>query len=152
MCTNWNETANNFLDMEKGEGNRSKASGETAAKRTISVHATGEVACPPDILDFLISVSSSKDTVEAAQLSVKRRTEYILQVLRNSGIREGSIKCSSEISRRESVTFQTDILVECNSLPKCETARNLLMEKMDPLVYFGPIGYHHSPEGKEGKR
>ncbi len=125
----------------------------TAGKRSISVHATGEVVCPPDILEFLISVSSTKETIESAQQSVKRRTEYILQVLRNNGVKESCIRSASEISKgEESVAVQTSILVQTDGLTKCETVRNLLIEKLDRSVHFGPINCYHSLEAKENKR
>lgn len=124
----------------------------SAARRRIAVHATGEVNCPPDRMQFIISVRSCKGTVEEAQSSVRRRTEYITQVLRNNGIQEKGIKCSSEMKREESVSVQTDVLVESDDLFKCETVRNLLIEKLDPSVQFGPITYHHTAENKDFKR
>lgn len=127
--------------MEKQARNKTDAQSENAAKRTISVHATGEATCPPDILQFIVSVSASKDAVEAAQSSVRRRTDYILQVLRKNGIKERCIHCSSEISRGESVSMQTDIMVRTDSLMKCETVRNLLVEKLDPSVRFTSISF-----------
>ena len=138
--------------MEKQPQSKTDTHSENAPKRTISVHATGEAACPPDVLQFIVSVSALKDTVESAQTSVKRRTDYILQVLRNNGIKDRCIHCSSEISRGESVSMQTDVMVRADSLVKCETVRNLLVEKMDPSVRFTPISYHHTPETKDSKR
>lgn len=138
--------------MDREDGNRSTSCSGNMGRRTISVSAMGEAPCPPDLLQFIISVSSSKETVDAAQLSVRRRTEYILQVLRSNGIKERCIKCSSEISRGESTCMQTDILVQSDSLETIETVRNLLIEKLDPSVNFAPISYHHSQEHKERKR
>ena len=140
------------MEISKQAQSKADTHSENAAKRTISVHATGEASCPPDVLQFIVSVSASKDTVEAAQASVRRRTDYILQVLRNNGIKERCIHCSSEISRGESVSMQTDVMVRADSLAKCETVRNLLVEKLDPSVRFTPISFHHTPETKDNKR
>ena len=138
--------------MERGDENRVSNRSGGAAKRTISVQAAGEAVCPPDIIEFLISVTSSKETVEAAQTSVKRRTDYVLQALKNNGIKERCIKCSSEINKGENVSVQTDIIVQSDSLLVSETVRNLLIGKLDPSVRFGPITYHHSSEIKVAKR
>ena len=121
-------------------------------RRHIAVHATGEVKCPPDQMQFIISVRSCKGTVDGAQSSVRRRTEYITQVLRNNGIQERCIRCSSEMRREESVSVQTDVVVQSDDLLTCETVRNLLIEKLDPSVQFGTITYHHTAENKDFKR
>ena len=139
--------------MEQRGDNMPQSRCEMAPKRSISVQATGEVVCAPDILEFLISVSSTKESVEAAQQSVKRRNEYIFQVLRNNGIKEQCIRSASEVTRGEkNVHVQTEILVQTDSLSKCEAVRNLLIEKLDQSVEFGPISCYHSPEVKENKR
>ena len=138
--------------MEREENTKANVGVKGSVRRHIAVHATGEVNCPPDQMQFIISVSSCKGTVEGAQSSVRRRTEYITQVLRNNGIQEKCIKSSSEIKREESVSVQTDILVQSDSLLKCETVRNLLIEKLDPSVLFSTITYHHTTENKDAKR
>lgn len=126
---------------------------EGAVKGSISVHATGEVACPPDVLEFLISVSSTKDNLESSLESVTRRSEYILQVLRNNGVKDRCIRSTSEITKgEESVTVHADTLVRINDLVKCEKVRNLLIEKLDRSVLFSPITCYHSLEEKENKR
>ena len=139
---------------EIGTNNVQRSGASLSSRRTISVHATSEVICPPDILQFAITVCSSKDTHEAAQTSVKRRTDYILQVLRNNGIRDSkSVKMLTDVSRGESeFTVQSEVLVEHSDLAKCEVVRNLLIEKMDSNIQFSPITCHYSPEIKEQKR
>ena len=121
--------------------------------RSISVQAVGEAQCPPSTINFGVTVSSVKDSLEAAQSSVKRRVDYIIQVLRNNGLREKSYKCSSEITRSEEcVRVQTDILVECESVSRCETVRNLLIEKLDSSVQVTTVTFHHLYEHREKKR
>ncbi len=130
------------------------ASGAVLKSRTISVQSIGEAQSPPSSLNFGVLVYSVKDSLEAAQASVKRRTDYITQVLRNSGIKERSYKISTDISRRgECMRVQTDILVEADSVSKCETVRNLLIEKMDSSsVQFTAVTCHHRYEDTEGMR
>lgn len=131
-----------------------KTRNTSSYRRTISVHATSEVVCPTDVVQFSIIVCSSKDTHEAAQSSVKRRTDYILQVLRNNGIRDNkNVKMSTNVSRGEAeFCVQSKVLVEHCDLSKCEIVRNLLIEKMDSSIQFTPITCHRSPEIKEHKR
>ena len=133
---------------ETGPKNVQRSGASLSSRRTISVHATSEVVCPPDIIQFAITVCSSKETHEAAQTSVKRRTDYIMQVLRNNGIRDSkNVKMLTDVSRGES-----EVLVEHSDLAKCEVVRNLLIEKMDSSIQFSPITCHYSPEIKEQKR
>ena len=120
--------------------------------RTISVQATGEVSWPPDSLQFNVWISSSKDSLEAAQESVKRRIDYILQVLRNNGTKDHDPKCSTEIIRGEQIVVYTDILVECGSTAVCEQIRNKLMEKLDSSVQFSDVTCRHTLDARANKR
>lgn len=140
-------------------------------RRTISVRAFGEASCPPDIIQFTVIVSSSKETLEAAHASVKRRTDYILQALEKNGIKRKTVACSTQVNRMghgratisdEAVgevstedgfpSVQTDILVQAGSLSKGEGARNLLLQKLDHSVRFTPLAYLHTAENKQEKR
>lgn len=155
---------NRNLNMASQESNLS-------GRRTISVRAFGEASCPPDIMQFTVTVSSSKDTLEAAHASVKRRTDYILQALEKNGIKRKTIACSTQVNRighcRGTIpdeaagevsagdgfpSVQTDILVQAGSLSKSEGARNLLLQKLDHSVRFTPLVYLHTAENKQGKR
>ena len=144
------------MDLSDSKINNLQTSSfQKSPKRTISVQSVGEVICPPNVIQFGISVFSTKDTLEAAQGSVKRRTDYILQVFRNNVIKEKSWKLSTNISRQDDdcVQVQADIVVDCDGVQKCETVRNLLIEKLDSSsVRFTPVTYHHLSEDKEEKR
>ena len=137
-----------------GTNNTQRTPSKATNARTISVQATSEVVCHPDVVQFGVTVFSSKDSHEAAQTSVKRRTDYILQVLRNNGIKESkNVKMSTTVSRGDGeFTVQSKVLVEHGDLSKCEIVRNLLIEKMDSSIQFTPITFHHSSEIKELKR
>lgn len=130
-------------------------SGETTSVlRTITVHASSEVSCPPDIFSLAISVTSTKDSAEAAQNSVNRRTEYILQVLRNNSIKGKQVKKSTDVTRvnEDEVCVRVSIVVQTGSLEACEAARNVLIEKMDATVQCSTIDLLHSPAHKTEKR
>ena len=138
--------------METEETTLHVGASGSPSKRTISVQASGEVCCPPDIIKFSISVHSCKESLEAAQLSVKRRAEYILNVLHNNKFKDKDIKCSTDITKGDVAVVQTDVYVESDSLSKCEIVRNLLIEKLDSSVQFSPINFQHTVEVKETKR
>lgn len=130
-------------------------SGETTSLlRTITVHASSEVPCPPDVFSLAISVISTKDGAEAAQNSVNRRSEYILQVLRNNSIKGKQVKKSTDVTRLsdDEVCVRVSILVQTGSLEACEAARNVLIEKMDATVQCSTIDMLHSPAHKTEKR
>lgn len=128
-------------------------------KPSISVHSSGEVSSLPDVIQFTVSIQSSKDTVEEAQASVKRRTDYVTQVIRKNGGKNNDITISTDISKRNTggitqceadmVTVWTNVTVKCNSVSSCETIRNMLIEKMDSSVQFSPVVFWHSTDAKE---
>jgi hypothetical protein len=134
-------------------------------KRTISVHASGEVTTLPDVIQFTVAVHSSKETVEEAQTSVKRRTDYISQVTRKNGIKADGVFISTEVSKgvgrgtepgdlvgTSLAAVCTEVVIKCDTLLKCETVRNILVEKMDSSVQFSHIGFSLSGEARQAGR
>ncbi len=123
-------------------------------KNSISVHSTGEVISYPDIIQFKITIQSSKDTLEDAQASVKRRTDYVAQVIRKNGIRNNDVTVSTLLNRRhlesgEATECSTDMVVNCDSLSRCEIIRNVLIEKMDSSVLVSAVSFLHTAEARE---
>ena len=122
-------------------------------KRTISVRSSGEVTSLPDVIQFMVIVKSCKDTMEDAQASVKRRTDYIAQVVRKNGVKDG-MTSSTDLNKitteqGEQVTMCTEVEIKCDTFLKCETIRNLLVEKLDSSVQFSPISFFHTTEAKQ---
>lgn len=89
-----------------------------------------------------------------ARNSVTRRSEYILQVLRNNGIKERRVEKSTDVNRvnEDEVCVQVNFRVESDSLQACEACRNLLVEKMDHTVECSAIAVSHSPAHRAEKR
>lgn len=111
-------------------------------RRTITVDAESELLCSPDQFSLLVSVSSIKESAEAAQNSVQRRTQYILQVLRNHGMRDKNVETTTHVSRSGkdgSVTVRVDIRGNSDDAQSCETARNLILTKMDASVHCSVV-------------
>ena len=133
-------------------------------RRTISVHASGEVTSLPDVIQFTVTAHSSKDTVEEAQASVKRRTDYIAQVARKNGIKNNGIAISTEVSKGVGKEMEqgdlggswaavcTEVVIKCDTLSKCEAIRNILVEKMDSSVHFSPVIFCLSTEARQAGR
>ena len=128
--------------------------GPAVVRRTITVHASSELACKPDLFSLSVSISSTKEDAEAAQTSVKRRSEYVLQVLRNNGVKEKNVEKSTDVSRvcEDEVRVRTDLVAQTESLQACETARNVLVTKMDSTVQCSAVEPLHSPPHRAEKR
>lgn len=142
------------------------------SRSTISVQSSGEIWTPPDTLQFTITVKNSKESMEEAQSSVKRRTDYIAQVIRKNGVSSGSMVLSTDVTRAGSggggglspgpcssgmpqprlATVCTEVVVKCDSVGKCEIIRNMLIEKLDTSVEISPVSFWHSAEAKEKAR
>lgn len=131
-------------------------------KSSISVHSSGEVTSLPDVIEFTVTVHSCKETIEDAQTSVKRRTDYIMQVARKNGIRNTQV--CSEVSKgigkeKEQgdlvgswAAVCSEVVIKCDSLLQCETIRNILVEKMDSSVQFSQVSFCHSTEARQEGR
>ena len=122
-------------------------------KRTISVMASGVAVCSPDTFSFNVTVCSTKSALTEAQASVKRRGDYILQVLRNHNIR--NIRSLTDMwteANGEEHVVEMSISVQCGDVEKCSKVRNTIMEKLDsPSVHCSSIGCSHTPEWKAMK-
>ena len=140
--------------MNDNKNSTRNCASSAATRRIITVQASGEVACKPDLFSFAICVTSTKENVETAQNSVKRRIEYILQVLRNNGIKERRVERSTDVNRasESEVCVRVNLQVESESLQACEVSRNLLVEKMDATVQCSIIELLHSPSHKAEMR
>ncbi len=144
-------------------------------KSTISVQSSGEVRVPPDVLYFTVTIKNSKESLEEAQTSVKRRTDYIAQVARKNGVKGPNIAFSTDVTqgvpeggsagiggsspypisggpRPGLATVHTEVTVSCDNVVKCETIRNTLIEKLDNSVEISSVHFMHSVEAKEKAR
>ena len=157
------------VDKERGSiaGDRNDPRKDSDATRsTISVESSAEVTALPDTIQFTVSIYNSKETVEDAMASVKRRTDYITQVIRKNGVKNDNVIISTEITKglgshssgdREEpqgdtdqwATVSTDVVVNCDTLLKCETIRNVLIEKLDSSVQFSNVTFSITAEAKQ---
>jgi len=174
MDRNLSQPATANLDGTGVVGQLQRRSG----KSTISVQSSGEVLLLPDVLHFTVSIRNSKETLEEAQTSVKRRTDYIAQVARKNGVKGNSIVFCTDVTqcgeggggtasfgghsinpypinggtRPGLAVVHTDVTVNCDSVAKCEAIRNTLIEKLDNSVEISSVSFVHSVEAKEKAR
>lgn len=109
---------------------------------------TGVVVCGPDVFSFCVTIVSSKPVLSDARTSVKRRGDYILQVLRNHSVKNvQSVTDSMSKADRDEHTVEMSVSVVCGDIEKCCEVRDLIMNKLDsPSVHCSTIQCSHSPQ------
>lgn len=128
------------------------AAGGPPHTRSIAVHAVGEVRCRPDAFTLAVTITSTKSTLEEAQTSVKRRHDYIQQVLRNNGLRDDKVQSYSRVTRGHGMQVANTLVVETGDLGTCLAVKNVVAEKLDSSVTCEDIVCRHSPRNKMSKR
>lgn len=130
-------------NMPNAENFESKETSKT--ERMIKVTAVGEVSLPPDRCRVTIKIHSTKDNVQDVKNSIQRRLDYVLQTLQNHGVKESDIQVHKSMRRAESMYDMTsEVIVVFLDFHKCQTACNLLVEKLDETVSVGMPEYYHA--------
>ena len=165
------ECANGCTCTSKNDDGAKKITGDmrnssspsfVVSRRTLTVHAEGEVTSEPDKYTLTINITSIKLKLEEAQLSVKRRSDYILQVIRNHNFNNKCIKVLEEAIRlpasvnnreteQENHQFKCIINIEGDEMEQVLAIKNLLVEKMDANVICSAVGCYHSAGHKAKK-
>ena len=113
--------------------------------RTLSVRGHGQVECSPDNFQMTIVLNSSKPSVEEAETSVKKRSDYIFQVLRNNGIGEDCIKSHTDVGHdNQTIVLKTSLKVISDDFNKISRAKKIIKEKLDSSVQCSSIGCYVS--------
>uniref|UniRef100_A0A3P9JWL6 Interleukin-1 receptor-associated kinase 1 binding protein 1 n=1 Tax=Oryzias latipes TaxID=8090 RepID=A0A3P9JWL6_ORYLA len=121
--------------------------------REVRVTGTAEVSCPADRASVRVNVSNSKESVNEVANSVSRRLEYILQALRQHGIRDEDTSVRRILQRDADVyRMDAEILATFSDFEKMEQIRSILLEKLDRSVCVGTPQFFHSPESLSGTR
>ncbi|XP_077443179.1 interleukin-1 receptor-associated kinase 1-binding protein 1 homolog [Stigmatopora argus] len=115
--------------------------------RELQVTGTAEVSSPADRASVRLSVGNSKGTVNEATTSVSRRLEYILQAVRQHGVREDDLTVRKFLHRDEELYhMNAEVTVTFSDFDKMEQACSVLLEKLDKTVLVGPPRFFHSTE------
>jgi len=109
----------------------------SVTRREIHVRSVGEQRLNPDLIKIAVVVNSLKDTAEDVKNSVVRREEYILQALKNHGVKEERVSVSKSLHRvvvgdATQFSYSVQIVALFADLKKCESLSNFLVEKLEP--------------------
>eukprot|EP00795_Rhopilema_esculentum_P017121 gene17121-8645_t len=122
-----------------------KSGDVSKATNRVAVTDSGEAELLPDLANVFISYKSLKGTVEAAKHSVQRRAEYVLQTLRNNGIKDSQFSTHRSLERvDDQYQVQLEINVQFFDFKVCEDVCNFLVEKLDENVVVGKPSFSHS--------
>uniref|UniRef100_A0AAV2KDM6 Uncharacterized protein n=1 Tax=Knipowitschia caucasica TaxID=637954 RepID=A0AAV2KDM6_KNICA len=117
--------------------------------RVLRVSGTAELHEFADRASFGILVSSEKKTMDEAITSVSRRIDYILQCLRQHGVKDKDIQ-KYDLAIREEETqqysMQTELNVTFSDFTKLDEVDRLLLDKVDDNVKVHSARYYHSNE------
>ncbi|XP_077408673.1 interleukin-1 receptor-associated kinase 1-binding protein 1 homolog [Vanacampus margaritifer] len=131
--------------VETRAGNRPSPTGCQA--RELHVTGTAEVSYPADRASVRLSVGNSKATVNEVTSSVSRRLEYILQAVRQHGVREDDVTVRKFLHRdQELYHMNAEVIVTFSDFDKMEHACSVLLEKLDRSVSVGQPIFFHSTE------
>ncbi|XP_077567224.1 interleukin-1 receptor-associated kinase 1-binding protein 1 homolog [Stigmatopora nigra] len=115
--------------------------------RELQVTGTAEVSSPADRASVQLRLGNSKGTVNEATTSVSRRLEYILQTVRQHGVREDDLTVRKFLHRSElCYHMNAEVTVTFSDFDKMEQATSLLLEKLDTSVLVGQPKFFHSAE------
>ncbi|KAF3702637.1 Interleukin-1 receptor-associated kinase 1-binding protein 1 -like protein [Channa argus] len=112
----------------------------------IQVTGTAEVCSLADRVSVRVSVGNSKESVNEVTNSVIRRVEYILQSLRQHGIKDEDTSVRRFLHREADLYHMAaEVLVTFSDFEKMEQIRSILLEKLDKSVCVGAPQFYHSP-------
>ncbi|XP_077366745.1 interleukin-1 receptor-associated kinase 1-binding protein 1 homolog [Festucalex cinctus] len=121
--------------------------GNRPSPRELHVTGTAEVSYPADRASVRLSVGNNKTTVNEVTSSVSRRLEYILQAVRQHGVREEDITVRKFLHRDQEVYhMNAEVTVTFSDFDQMEHACSVLLEKLDRSVSVGQPRFFHSAE------
>ncbi|XP_030051488.1 interleukin-1 receptor-associated kinase 1-binding protein 1 [Microcaecilia unicolor] len=124
-----------------------------AASREVHVSGRAELSAAPDRARVSIQVSSQKDVAGEAKSSVVRRLEYIVQNVRQQGLKDEDMTVMKTFTRIENAYhMEAEVCITFSDFGKMQNLCNLLVEKLDSSVVFSPIQFFHSEEALEKLR
>ena len=101
--------------------------------RTLTVHGQGATECNPDKFQMTVLLTSSKASIEEAEASVKKRSDYVLQVLRNHGMNSECVKLHTTVNQddqKQVNSIKTNVKVLGCDFDRISQARGVVLEKL----------------------
>ncbi|XP_028809181.1 interleukin-1 receptor-associated kinase 1-binding protein 1 homolog [Denticeps clupeoides] len=122
--------------------------GRPAARaREVQVAGSAQVTASADRGVVAVRVGSSKEAASDARCSVGRRLDYILQTLRQRGVKDEDTSVTRHIQRHEQLySVEAEVRVVFSDFEKMEQVCFVLMEKLDRSVHIGTPQFTHSAE------
>ncbi|RUS86361.1 hypothetical protein EGW08_005879 [Elysia chlorotica] len=141
---NGNKMNSGFTVAQNSEKGIQEAIALSSMDRQISVSGVGELTIAPDRYSITIKCHASKDTVQDAKNSVMRRTDYIVQSLQNSALKEGDYEIYQHVTHSDSMAHvHCEVEAHFTDIQKCQNVANFLSEKLGPGVSVSlPWCYH----------
>ncbi|XP_017264542.1 interleukin-1 receptor-associated kinase 1-binding protein 1 homolog [Kryptolebias marmoratus] len=135
-------------DRQRGPGPRAgHRDGLGGQGRGVQVTGVAEVSSPADLASLRVSVTSAKESVNEVTNSVTRRLDYILQALRQHGVRDEDTSVRRFLHRDADLyTMDAEVAVTFSDFEKMEQICSILLEKLDKSVRVGVPRFRHSPE------
>ncbi|XP_067429449.1 interleukin-1 receptor-associated kinase 1-binding protein 1 homolog [Thunnus thynnus] len=139
-----------FTGNEKGQELEVRAVNRQSSGnrvREVQVTGTAEVCCPADRVSVRVSVGNSKESVNEVTNSVSRRLEYILQALRQHGVKDEDATVRRFLHREADLYhMDAEVTVTFSDFEKMERICSVLLEKLDKSVCVGTPQFYHSAE------
>ncbi|XP_029903779.1 interleukin-1 receptor-associated kinase 1-binding protein 1 homolog [Myripristis murdjan] len=121
--------------------------GHGSGVRELQVTGVAEVWCPADRVTVRISVGNSKESVHDVSNSVSRRLEYILQTLKQHGVKEEDASVRRFLHREDDLYhMDVEVTVTFSDFERMERVTGILLEKLDKSVCLGSPQFYHSAE------
>ncbi|XP_053193260.1 interleukin-1 receptor-associated kinase 1-binding protein 1 homolog [Scomber japonicus] len=115
--------------------------------REIQVTGTAEVCSLADRASVRVSVDSNKESVNEVTDSVTRRLDYILQALRQNGVKDEDTTVRRFLQREADLYhMNAEVTVTFSDFEKMEQICSVLVEKLDKSVCVGTPQFYHSAE------
>lgn len=119
--------------------------GHEKMERLIQVTAVGEVSLPPDRCRVTVRLHSQKDNVQDVKNSIQRRLDYVLQTFQNHNIKDSDIQVHKSMKRADTMyEMDAEVVVVFLDFHKCQSASNMLVEKLDETVTVGLPEFYHA--------
>ncbi|XP_071779471.1 interleukin-1 receptor-associated kinase 1-binding protein 1 homolog [Centroberyx gerrardi] len=115
--------------------------------REVQVTGVAEICSPADRVTVRISVGNTKESVNDVRNSVSRRVEYILQTLRQHGVKDEDTSVRRFLHREDDLYhMDVEVTVSFSDFEKMERVCSVLLEKLDKSVCVGVPHFYHSTE------
>lgn len=153
LCTVVPTTKSDDL-LKPADMARAAPAADSGARREIAVGGVGVVTLAPDQCLMTIAVSSSKEEIQEATNSVKRRLDYVVQALKNHHVKDADMEIHRSVDRTDGKLYccSSEVVVHFREAASCEAVHNLLVEKLDDSVRVSEPAFFCSLQARESGR